>query len=242
MRKNHVWLLSLLILFLFSACSTPRINVDEQLLSDSDLYEVQGRQGWLANQTLSFGEFQSGKVDRSWTKGYDYPFIVRFTGAKEKLSYTLKGGKDLEADVFCIGKLREQDLRLFHRYFDINLNAKDIFSGTVVLGEEIAYDFYVMNLNQNNVSRAVEGRIIGEDSFISIEPIKKLEGNKAYLSAQAPGFEFKLNGQVIGAVEVLNKGRIWIKKDLSEENRLLVASVASALLLRSDLEGHNDNV
>lgn len=242
MRKKHVSIFGLLFFILLSACSTPRINVNEQLLSDSDLYEVQGRQGWLVNQTLSFGEFQSGKVDRSWTKGYDYPFIVRFTGAKEKLSFTLQNGSKNEADIFCISKLREQDLQLFHKYFDINLNAKDVFSGSIIIGGNAGYDFYITNLNQNNISRKVEGRITGEGRIISIEPIKKLEGNKAYLSAQTPGFEFTMNGELIGAVEVLNKGRIWIRKSLPEADRLLIASAASALLLRSDLEGHNDNI
>ena len=33
---------------------------------------------------------------------------------------------------------------------------------------------------------------------------------------------------------------VWLRNDLDEEHKLLLASIASALLLRSDLADHND--
>lgn len=222
------------------ACSTPEMLVNKNLQEESMVYEVNGRNGWLVNQHLSFGEYQSEKVNRSWTKGYDYPFIVRFIGAKEKLSFLLKDEQGNKADVFCLGKLREQDLTLFHKYFDINLKAKDAFTGTIVVNESAAFDFYVTNLNQNNWFREVKGWVGGEGMKFVIRPVDKLENNQKMLDMQVPGFEFVLNDKVVGAVETLNRGRVWLHYDLAEEQKLLLASVAAALLLRSDLAGHND--
>ncbi len=240
MNKKIVYFQLSLLAILLMACSTPKIMVDDHLRTDTTLYHVKGRQGWWINQHLSFGEFQSGKINRGWIKGYDFPFIIRFAGAKEKLNYTLQGQNDLAAEVFCLGKLREQDLQLFHRYFDVNLKTKDAFTGSVVINESKAFDFFVANLNQNNWFREAKGWIKGEQLNISIEPIKTLEGGKKTLDSQVLGFSFVRDGITLGAVEVLNQGRIWLHNDLSAEEKLLLASVASALLLRSDLATHNE--
>ena len=86
--KNTLKFLSLSTLILFTACSTPQMAIDQQLHTSTAM-PVKGRQGWMVNQHLSFGEFTSGKVNRGWLKRYDIPFIVRFSGAKEKLAYDL---------------------------------------------------------------------------------------------------------------------------------------------------------
>ena len=138
MKNIILYRISAYSVLLFSACTTPQILVDESLREEGTVYEVDGRNGWLVNQHLCFGEFQTGKVNRGWTKGYDFPFIIRFTGAKEKLSYFLKDGAGNEAEIFCLGKLREQDLMLFHEYFDINLKVEDAFTGSVALDEHTA--------------------------------------------------------------------------------------------------------
>ena len=228
------------LVFLLVACSTPQIGVDDRLQDNTSLYEVEGRNGWLVNQHLSFGEFQSGKVNRSWTKGYDLPFIIRFTGAKEKLSFTLRNDERMEAEVFCLAKLREQDLTLFHKYFDINIKAKDVFTGSVVINQKDAFDFFLTNLNQNNWFREAEGEIRSDDFEIAIRPVKKLNNDQRMLAMEAPGFEFIKKGKVVGAVETLNKGRVWLHNSLSEREKLVIASVSSALLLRSELADHND--
>ena len=47
---------------LLGACTT--MQVEPALLSNADIMEVKGRQGWLINQKLQFGEYKSGKVKR----------------------------------------------------------------------------------------------------------------------------------------------------------------------------------
>ena len=58
---------------------------------------------------------------------------------------------------------------------------------------------------------------------------------------QPIGVEVLRDGGVMAAVETVNEGRVWIRGDVSEEDRMLVASIASALLLRSGLAEHNDD-
>ena len=233
-------LLFALLIIIGMGCTVPHMQVDDDLQKNAIRYEVEGRNGWLVNQKLSFGEYQSGKVHRSWTKGYDFPFFIRFSGAKEKLQFTMKDGQGNAVEIFCLGKLREQDLMLFHKYFDMKIKTKDAFTGSVALNKSKSFDFFVANLNQNNWFKEAQGMVHGDNLHIKIKPVKHLDNNQRSLDSQVPGFEFVLDGKVVGAVETLNKGEVWLSADLNREQKLVLAGVASALLLRSELAEHND--
>lgn len=223
-------------LLALASCSTPQMAVDNELQTAAPM-PVKGRQGWMLNQTLSFGEFTTGKVKRGWLKSYDIPFIVRFSGAKEKLAYDISDGQGNTAEVFCMGKLREQDLPLFNQLFEVTLNWQDAFSGAISLNEgRQHYDFLITDLNQNNWFRPAEGFVRYGDGLIEIQPVDKLSNGKRALGMQSLGFQFVYRGEVVGAVETLNNGRVWLKDGLAPELRLVLGSVSAALLLRSELE------
>lgn len=50
------------------------------------------------------------------------------------------------------------------------------------------------------------------------------------------GYEFQLNGKVIGTVSTINNGKVWLKKDLPDDLKLVLASVSSGLMLRNNVE------
>jgi hypothetical protein len=232
-------LLALLTSSLLSALSTPAMRLDPQL-DESAAMAVKGRQGWQIKQVITFGEYRSGPVKRSWTKGYDYPFTIRFTAAKEKLTFATQDGSGRRAELLCAGKLSEQDFHKLEKYFDINLRTKDVFSCAVIVDETQSHEFFVHDLNQNSTSGDVEGRIHGAGIDIEIRAVWKLANGKKSWDTRPPGLEFVRNGTVVGAVETLNKGRVWLDENLDANERLVLAGIASALLLRSDLADHND--
>ncbi len=227
---------SLLLVLTLMACTASRMAVPEELSSRTVALEVKGRQGWQVNQNLQFGPFETGKIHRGWIKGYDYPFFIRFSGAKEKLSFDIRDGHGNSAHVACLGKLRETDLDIMRRYFSVNLKTTDTFGGTIVVsGRKEAYDFMVANLNQAPAFGDTEGFLHMEGEVIKILPIKNLESGQKSLSPLPIGFTFTRNGRSVGAVETLNAGRIWLSPELEEGSRLVLAGLSSALLLRSDL-------
>lgn len=237
------WVLSgLMFTLLLAGCSTPQMRVDPGLAAQTPALPVSGREGWLVEQVLSFGEFRTDPVNRGWTKGYDYPFIIRFTGAREKLRFAVRDGSGREAVVHCAAKLREQDLRLFREYFDVNFGTTDTFIGTIALEGSRQRDFFIENLNtQQNIGyRPLEGAVRGTGDPIDIRAVWHLASGQRSYDTQPMGIEFLSAGRVVGAVETVNEGRVWISDDLGGEDRLLLASLASALLLRSSLADHND--
>lgn len=240
MRKT---LYLLLLILFFSGCSTPHMRLPESLQGNAEMYVVQGRDGWRINQQISFSEFRAGPVARGWTKGYDYPFLIRFSAAREKFQFPMVDQYGGKVQVFCFGKLREQDLRIFKDYFDINLHATDTFTCSISSAPKETYDFYVSNLNlQQNVGyKPMQGSLRGGAIDYQLRSIWHLDSGHRTLDTQPLGVEFSHNGRAIAAVETINEGRVWLHKDLSQSARLVVAAAASALLLRSGLAEHNDN-
>lgn len=232
----------LAVCLLLPACTTPQMRVDPVLESVAIAYPVQGRSGWLLDQRLRFGEFSAGPVSRGWTKGYDYPFIIRFTGAREKLRFPVSDGTGNEAMVHCIGKLREQDLRIFRDYFDVNINTTDTFTCALEVNDSATYDFYASNLNvqQNLGYKPMQGSLRGGAEPVDLRSVWHLSSGQRSLTTEPLGVEFLRGGEVIGAVETVNEGRVWVRDDLDQESRLVIGAVAAALLLRSGLAEHND--
>jgi len=226
---------------LLSGCTVPYMQVDPQLSAQAPALPVQGRQGWLINQKLSFGKFSSSPVKRSWTKGYNIPFIVRFSGAKEKLGFSMQNAAGDQAELFCLGKLREYDLPVMNKTFEVNLKTTDVFTCAIAMADQ-SYEFYSENLNQNPRFNEPTGQLKGPGLELSIRAVGSLEGGQSSWSTTALGYELLSDGKVLAAVETLNEGRVWISPELSEHQQLLAASVATALLLRSSLAEHNDDL
>lgn len=240
MRATSSLLCSFLVpAAVMAAFTVPAMRLDESL-SGKPALAVEGRQGWQIKQMIRFGEFSAGPVKRGWTRGYDWPFVVRFTGAREKLAFEITDGAGARLPVLCAGKLSEQDLHRWPRGVDINLRTRDAFSCAVRGVGEGDYEWVVADLNQNRTSGEVSGSLIGPDLALSFRPVWHLANGKKTWDTRPLGIELLSDGHVVAAVETVNEGRVWLGDALSGEQRLVVAAALSALLLRSDLAEHND--
>ncbi len=227
-------LLALTSLF---ACKTAEIAIDPALKAEA--MPVKGRNGWQIGQVISYGGFTTDKVRRGWTKGYDIPFIVRFQGAKEKLSFTQFGPSDVQAEVACISKFKSTEIQLVNDFFGIPLEYQNYFAGNIALDEgRSAWDFIIHNPNGDFLREEASAGFAKNGSHrIDIKAIRGLEGQPDWLKELTVyGHEFRLDGKVVGAVSTMNKGKVWIDQNLDAETKTVVAAIATGLLLRTDVE------
>lgn len=223
------------------ACRTAEFAVDKDLKNDTEVFSVKGRQGFQIGQVISFGDFKTSKVKRGWTFGYSIPFIVKFNGAKEKLSFQQFGANGRAADVVLVSRFKETEYAPLNDYFSISLNYKNYFAGSVKLNEqEHAWDFIVHHVDGTSRSLGKNntiGFLQNAATKIDITGVRELEGSSSFITQNdVYGYEFHLNGKIIGSVSVLNNGKVWLKKGLSDDLRLVLASVSSGLMLRSNVE------
>lgn len=223
----------MLVSLIFTACKTPDLRLHPELKKSADVLEVKGRQGWMINQKISFGEYTSSKIERGWTFKYDIPFILRFQGASEKLSFTLYDAHNKRVEVNAIGKFKSTELPLINEYFGIPIDFKHYFAGSVYLPDEQEYvDFIVYNPNVNVRIMRTHGQLRGKNIAIDLVGITQLD-QKRTLNIENIGYEFYDGQQALGAVQTFNAGKVWLHPELSRKQRLVLAAVSSCLLLRN---------
>jgi hypothetical protein len=206
------------------------------LKNDSETFSVKGRQGFQIGRRLSFGEYATGKVKQGWVKGYDIPFFVRFQGMKEKLSFHQFDESGQMAEVYSVGKFRSTELPLLKNYFNIILKEKNQFAGTVILnGGQDVWEFLLYNPDGESFRSTKAGFVQNNHEVIEVKGVTQLE-NGSNLSSKFLGYEFIHHEKTIGAVETINNGKVWLKNDLPDELKLVLASLSSSLLLRTSLE------
>jgi hypothetical protein len=224
------------------SCRTAELAVNQNLKDDTEAYSVKGRQGFQIGQTLSFGDFKTSKVDRDWTFSHSIPFIVRFQGAKEKLGFTqFANHTGNSADVAVVSKFKETEYEPIKDYFSVALKHKNYFAGGIRLNQSNdTWDFIVHQVDGSNRSlngNGTVGYVRNSSLKIDIAGIRELEGSSSFITQNnVYGYEFLLHGKVVGTVSTIDNGKVWLRKELSEDVKLVLASVSSGLLLRNSVE------
>jgi hypothetical protein len=226
---------------LLFSCRTAEVAVHNDLKNDTEIYSVKGRQGSQIGQVISFGDFKTSKVKRGWTFGYSVPFIVKFNGVREKTSFQQFGVNGASAEVALVSRFKETEFQPLEDFFSISLQYKNYFAGSVKLSnDDKTWDFVVHNVDGPSRSIHRNGTVgfIRSGNFqVNISGIRELERSPGFLTQNdVYGYEFQVDGKVIGAVSTINNGKVWFRKNISEDLRLVLASVSSGLMLRNNVE------
>lgn len=234
--KNTIGML-ILILIVTLSCKTPQVQIDPALRAKP--LSVKGTQGLMIGQVVRFGDFYTDKVKRGWVNQYDIPFFVRFKGASEKLSFTQFGPDKVKAEVSCISRFRSKELEVLGDFFAIPLKHENYFAGNILLSDGAAtWDFVLHNPDgdfQREVSSAGIARY--HNKVIEITAIRSLHNQPSWMSKfTVYGYHFYLDGKPLGAVSIMNRGTVWLEREVSPEIKIVIASLATALLLRTDVE------
>lgn len=227
--------LAILIFSGFMACKPAEVSLSPDL--NAEAMTVKGRNGFQIGQTIKFGAYTTGKVRRGWTQGYDLPFTLRFQKAKEKLSYTQYDPEGRDAQVVCVSKFSNVELPVLGDFFGIPLDYQNFFAGNVALGHT-NWDFVLHNPNGDFLrEKASAGMARSAGKQIDIQAIRALKGQPHWMEQLAVyGHEFLIDGKVVGAVSTVNRGKVWISESLDHETRLVIAAIATGVLLRTDVE------
>jgi hypothetical protein len=123
MKQTIIALFSLAVL---AGCGQANIALTGEQWNDKESLAVKGRTGILINQKMSFGEFYTKDINRSWTKGGssyngiglrdvttgDYINIIgtEYINKKQTLRFQLAGANGTGSEVFCVSRFMSKDL------------------------------------------------------------------------------------------------------------------------------------
>jgi len=183
-----------------------KLSLEGEEWPDVAEYPVKGRQGTLINQKLSFGEYHTLLVDRSWTKGSssmagisqglptdaDYKKLITSEKVKKNqtLYFALADSLGNQARAYCITNFKSKD-------FTIGNNPNSVinlFGDILGIGDESSNIFYAMFYDaqasnrwelmiDNQEAQARPKTYTGylsksKDEFYTIRPLSKVVSKK----------------------------------------------------------------
>lgn len=216
------------------------IELPDELKADTETLDVKGRWGWQMNQIIKFGDYYTSKIKKGWITTTHSKFLTDFKKAKQKFSFTQYTPAESSANVNCFGELEQRDIDIIKDFFAYNLEYKYVFSGSIELEKDTVSWNFIVNEPDDNPGETEPMGYIGnsQGDKIEIYATAKLEGKKIpkLFQGQVFGYFFKIDGKTVAAVSIYNKGKIYLSNDLDERQKLVIASISTALLVRSNLE------
>lgn len=242
----------------------------EPALSFSDsptleAYPVKGRQGLLINQKLRFGEYETSKVKRSWTRIRDtrtdlsgrrisstYPDLISKNYSDKDQSYYFQiiDSYGNFSDVYATSEFHSRDLQLGDNPNSVGNILQDIFGGDYsenifylqlfVNEEERPWQLFLDNDAAKLYAKDYEGILaLDRDHYYILQPITKIKGkNKPEEIFGSVGYEIlNKEGKSVAAVSLVDAGRVYFHTRDPKE-RFLMANLSAALLLQEDLWTH----
>jgi hypothetical protein len=194
---------------------------------------VKGRQGWKFNEKLEFGATRVFNVERSLTKGSDLG-IVFYQGARRRQTF---GFSVAEGDAppwrgVAATNVHRRSLRGDQDDVQIDLKNQSGFGAHFAPADK-PQDIWVMELSEKG-ENPMAGTLSRNDMVFSVLGTNRLEGLKLPLG-DTSGYVISWGSQVLAAVEVVNKGAVWMAPDVKPEHRAPLLAAISSLLLFEDL-------
>jgi hypothetical protein len=204
-----------------------------EALAQVERIPVKGRQGWKFNEKLEFGATRVSNVERSLTKGSDLG-IVFYQGARRRQTF---GFSVAEGDApawrgVAATNVHRRSLRGDEDDIQIDLRNQSGFGAHFAPADK-PQDIWVMELSEKG-ENPMAGTLRRNDMVISVLGTNRLEGLKLPLG-DTSGYVFSWGSQVLAAVEVVNKGAVWMAPDVKPEHRAPLIAAISSLLLFEDL-------
>jgi hypothetical protein len=209
------------IALVLSSCQTAQIQIAPDLAAVTPL-NVQGANPRRWNAPVSFGSWATSEV----REGFTWDFGYRLLGIDASFAFQpyrlaiVSGDRTVQAE--CITRaavLSREDLSVdpsFGRIPALACGFRNDGEGT-------------LRLNTTALNRE-EGEIAFGPWTWKVNSVHKFAGS-SLPSGDPIGYEISGNGRVIGMVETINRGRVWLDPSLSAEEQGRLAAIATALLL-----------
>jgi len=256
------------------ACTPSKVSVPNQFSSQATKLKVRGLNGWMINQRLSFGTFQTSEIRRGWDKGSSFQFtkfgmdpfesVLRIFNVetdkksltqKNRFQYTLYNGA-LATDIFAMEKFTEKQLIYKSNNPWIGSASKTnryeyAFTAAIVPAAKISKDPWSLVLinkydSKKDTARGLfdrpyveeEGYATNGKENIAIRPLRidkvttrKGKDTRVAGGSLLSGYEISWDGGVVGIIDILDNS-IWLANNLDNEDKMIISSIASAILLK----------
>jgi hypothetical protein len=220
-----------------SGCKVAHMAIPKNLQSGTSKLAVEGRSLSIFSKSFRFGSYEATNIHRGWTKGKGVSIEgLSVSGAEQKYEFSVSELDRTPWDVQCT---TEADWS--------KLETKGLLGGGFGI-EFSSNQQLVCILKQEGVKKASElvmAQSIEDDVFqgamskgaarIEVSATHKLDTTSLKMK-KATGYLFQMEGRPVGAVEVINKGTVWLDNSVAPDTRSAIAAAAAAMLLYQNVQ------
>ena len=226
-------------LFGLVACTTARMARPPEFSASAVEMPVSGRQGFGFSESFRFGPYLVSDVNRGWRVTTSWGILGYGSSKSEQpFEFKLRAHDNAVRQAHCANGVRWKEMEL-NNFMDTGGDLEwELSSHALFTCEFSPPDMkksWKMVMKQETENLVMDGVLGDGANRIFVKGTRELEGG-AWPLTEATGYLFYLDQDLVGGVDVLNQGAVWMKKDLSADMRGAVAAAASALLLYRDLK------
>lgn len=207
------------------------------LKSESREMAVEGRSLMLFSKSFQFGPYRVTDVHRGWVSGKGFSIWgYSSSEAEQKYEFSMVEAGLADWVVQCTTDADWSQLET-RGFLGGGLGIEMSSNRQLVCTLEHEDDGGPSRLfmAQSARDKVLTGIMKGGAAQIDISATHKLEGSP--LKAGEPtGYVFHIGGRPVGAVEVINKGTVWLDGSETPEIRSALAATSAALLLYQDIK------
>ena len=250
------------LVVLFTSCMTPKIALNGEGFTEMP---VKGRNGFFIKQKLSFGDYKTTSVKRSWTKGttsrtglavgvpgtpgYENIISMEYTKRKQTVNFGLTDGVNT-SEVRCVTKFSTNDLivgnnenSLPNIIIDLarGLRSTNTFYVQVFTNDETtAWHLLLDNNAVQADAKNYTGKLAKDDDhYYTIVPVNKMlnkAGEARNILFGSIGLDIRnKENKSVATVSFLDKGKVYLATTDKQE-AFLLANTCAALLLQEQID------
>ena len=237
------WLLPLFAGLSLSGCQVAHMALPHDLQSETSELAVEGRMLLIFNDSIQFGPYHVTDIHRGWTRGGGYSVSIddsEFSSSEAKQKYefsvnepdrpawavqcaTTADWSQLETEGFLGGR------------FGVEFSSNQQLVCTLKQEGSEKLSKLVMAQSASANETALQGIMTDGATRIDISATHKLDFTPLQVSTPT-GYIFHIKGRPVGAVEVINKGTVWLNNSVTPETRSALAATSAVLLLYQDIK------
>ncbi|MGV3541514.1 MAG: hypothetical protein ACO1OQ_16980 [Rufibacter sp.] len=225
-----------------TSCKVADMREHEALAQTTSELPITGRKTISFKKDFKIGNFQVLDVHRGWTRDRGFgagPFSA--SHKSQKMEFVLRDSAGIETFVTSEAALNTKEIKI-GSIFSVGLGDEDnreIFITNIPSAESGNWQLITKDPGRDVVFKGFSGALRNGDKEIRVEPVHEYKSKFRGQSQDILGYEFKEGVELLAAVQVNGKGRVWLKNGLTADQRRVLSSAAASLLLYRKLNKPN---
>ncbi len=235
------WFLLLFTGLSLSGCQTAHMALPQNLQGESSELTVEGRSLLIFRDSFDFAPYHVTDFSRGWTRGKGFSMssdTTEFSSseAKQKYEFSVNESGRATWEVQCATGADWSQLEtegFFGGGFAIEFSSNRQLVCT--LKQEGVDKLSRLVMAQSANESTLQGILTDGTTRIDVSATHKLDTTPLKMS-EPTGYIFHIQGRPVGAVEVINKGTVWLYNSVTPETRSALAATSAVLLLYQDIK------